>query len=106
MYFNKEVIKNVSWKSKLELFSGYSGRDEFFGPNFSSQRVVDEFHPERVDIYFTNSIVMKVNKWLNVAYDFDLIYDDDVRQFGPSGNVAALQFRSMLGVGLGVVAKF
>lgn len=106
LYFNKEVVKNVAWKSKLDLFSSYSGRREFFGPNFASTRDIDEFHPERVDIYFTNSIVMKVNKWLNVSYDFDIIYDDDVRQFGPNGNVAAMQFRSMLGVGVGIVASF
>lgn len=104
--FNREIIKNVNWKSKLDLFSGYSHRREYFGPNFANSVEVDEFHPERVDVYFTNSIVMKVNKWLNVAYDFDIIYDDDVRQFGPNGNVAAMQFRSMLGVGLGVVARF
>ena len=66
----------------------------------------DKAHPEKVDVYFTNSIVMKVNKWLNVAYDFDIIYDDDVRMFGPNADVAAMQFRSMLGVGVGIVAKF
>ncbi|HEY0679138.1 MAG TPA: DUF3078 domain-containing protein [Chitinophagaceae bacterium] len=104
--FNKEIVKNVSWKSKLDLFSGYSKRTEFFGPGFASQRDIDEFHPEKVDVYWTNSILMKVNKFLNVSYDFDLIYDDDVRMFGPSGNVAAMQFRSMLGVGVGVHAKF
>lgn len=104
--FAKEVVKNVFWKSKLDLFSGYSQRTEFFGPSFASQRKVDEFHPERVDVYWTNSIQMKVNKFLNVSYDFDLMYDDDIRMFGPNGNVAATQFRSMLGVGVGVIAKF
>lgn len=104
--FNKEILKNVFWRSKLDLFAGYSYREEFFGPNFASRVTVEEFHPERVDVYFTNSIQMKVNKFLNVKYDFDIIYDDDVRMFGPTGNVAATQFRSMLGVGLGVVATF
>lgn len=104
--FNREIMKNVNWKSKLDLFAGYMKRTEFFGPNYSSSVEADKVHPERIDVYFTNSIVMKVNKWLNVAYDFDIIYDDDVRQFGPSGDVAAMQFRSMLGVGVGIVAKF
>ena len=104
--FAKEVVKNVFWKSKLDLFSGYSSRTEFFGPSFASQVKDDDFHPEKVDVYWTNSIQMKVNKFLNVSYDFDLIYDDDVRMFGPNGNVAATQFRSMLGVGVGVIAKF
>ena len=104
--FNKEVMKNVSWKSKLDLFSSYSKRTEFFGPNYASSVKADKAHPEKVDVYFTNSIVMKVNKWLNVAYDFDIIYDDDVRMFGPNADVAAMQLRSMLGVGVGIVAKF
>jgi hypothetical protein len=45
-----------------------------------------------------------VNSWLNVTYQFDLIYDDDVRQFGPNKNSAAAQMRSLLGVGF--AAKF
>ncbi|MGB8193146.1 MAG: DUF3078 domain-containing protein [Chitinophagaceae bacterium] len=104
--FTKEVVKNVFWKSKLDLFSGYTNRTEFFGVRFASQRKVEEFHPERVDVYWTNTLQMKVNKFLDVSWDFDVVYDDDVRMFGPSGDVAALQFRSMLGVGVGVIAKF
>lgn len=104
--FNKEIMKNVAWRSRLDLFAGYSRRQEFFGPRYASQVEVREFHPERVDVFWTNSIQMKVNKFLNVSYDFDLVYDDDVRMFGPNGNVAAMQFRSMLGVGVGVIAKF
>lgn len=104
--FNKQVVKNVIWKSRLDLFAGYSKRTEFFGPSYASKLEVDEFHPERVDVFFTNTIHMKVNKFLSVHYDFDIIYDDDIRMFGPGGNVAAMQFRSMLGVGVGVTAKF
>lgn len=104
--FTNEVVKNVFWKSRLDLFSSYSRRDEFFGPNFSVSREIKEFHPERVDVFWTNSIQLKVNKYLDVTWDFDLVYDDDIRMFGPSGNVAALQFRSMLGVGVGIVGKF
>lgn len=104
--FKKEIVKNVAWNSRLDLFSGYSKRREFFGPNFASQVEVDEFHPERVDIFWTNSILMTVNKWLDVSYDFDVIYDDDIRMFGPGGNVAAMQFRSMLGVGVSIKTKF
>lgn len=104
--FAKEVMKNVFWKSKLDLFSSYSGRNVFYGPSYSSQVKDDDFHPEKVDVYWTNSIKMKVNKFLDVSYDFDLMYDDDIKMFGANGNVAATQFRSMLGVGVGVIAKF
>jgi hypothetical protein len=42
---------------------------------------------------------MKVNKWLMVNYNFDLIYDDDVKLFGTGRNKAATQLRTQLGVG-------
>jgi hypothetical protein len=42
---------------------------------------------------------MKVNNWLIVNYNFDLIYDDDVKLFGENNNKAATQLRSQLGVG-------
>jgi hypothetical protein len=104
--FEKTVMKNVAWKSKLDLFSSYSHRTEFYGPSYGSQTEIEKFHPEKVDVYWTNSIRMTVNKFLQVSYDFDIAYDDDIRMFGPNGNVAATQFRSMLGVGVGVIAKF
>jgi hypothetical protein len=45
-----------------------------------------------------------VNKWLVVNYNFDLIYDDDVKLFGINHMKAATQLRSQLGVGF--QAKF
>jgi Protein of unknown function (DUF3078) len=103
--FQKEIMKNVSWRSKLELFSGFSKETTFFGPNYSS-RGEEDAKPGNVDVYWSNSVIMKVNKFLNVSYDFDLINDDNVRMFGPTGDVAATQLRSLLGVGVGVIAKF
>lgn len=92
--FNKEIFKNVIFKSKLDLFSNYLGkRDPLTDEKVNAK-------PGNIDIYWTNAFVMKVNKFLNVTYNFDLIYDDDVRQFGPSGKAARTQVRSMLGVGL------
>lgn len=57
-----------------------------------------------IDVYWTNTVDMKVNKWLMVKYTFDLIQDDDVKMFGPNKNVSGVQLKSMLGVGL--AAKF
>lgn len=96
--FNKEVAKNVSVMSRLDLFSNYlkSVRPGETGTGTA--------HPLNVDVYWTNVINMKVNKWLNVTYQYDLIYDDDVRQFGPNKTSAAAQMRSLLGVGF--AAKF
>lgn len=96
--FFKEVIKNVSYKSRLDLFSNYLGkRDPLTDAKTSAE-------PKNVDVFWTNSIAMKVNKFLSVTYNFDLIYDDDVKQFGPNSNSPGTQVRSLLGVGLS--AKF
>jgi hypothetical protein len=96
--FFKEVLKNVSYKSRLDLFSNYAGkRDPITDAKIGAQ-------PKNIDVFWTNSIAMKVNKFLSVTYNFDLIYDDDVKQFGPNGNSPGTQVRSLLGVGLS--AKF
>ena len=96
--FNKEVVKNVVYISKLELYSNYLKTKRPGEPGDGKSR------PENVDVYWTNAFAMKVNKWLNVTYNFDLIYDDDIRQFGPNKNSAGIQLRSLLAVGF--AAKF
>lgn len=79
--FRKEIAKNVGIKSRLDLYSNYLK------------------NPQNVDIFWTNVIAMKVNKWLAVTYNFDLIYDDDVRLFGPANNAPRTQIKSLLSVG-------
>lgn len=85
--FNKDIMKNVKYNSRLDLLSNFA-----------------ESEPMKVDVYWTNTIGMKVNNWLQVTYNFDVIYDDDVKMFGPLKKSPATQLRSMLGVG--VMAKF
>jgi len=97
--FNKEILKNVVYTSKLDLFSNYLKGYEFNAPTYTTFTRTDP-KPGNVDVYWTNVIGMKVNKWLLVTYSFDLIYDDDVRQFGPNSNSPATQLRSLLAVGL------
>ena len=97
--FNKEILKNVVYTSKLDLFSNYLEGYEFNPPTYTTFTRTDP-KPQNVDVFWTNLFAMKVNKWLQVTYSFDLIYDDDVRQFGPAENVAAAQLRSMLAVGI------
>lgn len=103
--FNKEVLKNVVYKSRLDLYSNYL-KTYRFTPTGPDQLQIDKISakPQNVDVFWTNAIVMKVNKFLNVTYNLDLIYDDDVRQFGPNKTSAATQIRSLLGVGIS--AKF
>ncbi|MBC7851443.1 MAG: DUF3078 domain-containing protein [Chitinophagaceae bacterium] len=103
--FAKEIVRNVFYKSRLDLYSNYleTKRYTATGPDQLSVTTVGG-KPQNVDVFWTNTFNMNVNKWLQVTYNFDLIYDDDVRQFGPDKNVAAAQLRSLLGIG--VSAKF
>lgn len=82
-----QVMKNVKYKTRLDLNSDFSRSD-----------------PGNIDWYWTNTVHMHVNKWLLVTYNFDVIYDNDVKMFGPRKNTAATQLRSLLGVGF--AAKF
>ena len=79
-YF-KEFNKNVAFKSRLDLFSNYLKK------------------PQNVDVFFTNMLSMRLSKALALTYNLDMIYDDDVRLFGPSGKSPATQIKSMLGIG-------
>ena len=83
--FNKEVVKNVNLRSALDLFSDFVAED-----------------PANVDVYWTNNVNMRVNKWLNVIYSFDLKYDDNTRIFGFTKDKPGTQLKSILGVGASV----
>jgi hypothetical protein len=85
--FKKEILKNVTWKTRLDVNMDYVESKEPF---------------DDVDVYWTNSVGMKVNKWLTVTYNLDLYSDNDVRMFGPERQFARTQLQSLLGVGLGV----
>jgi hypothetical protein len=73
--------KAVSYKGRLDLFSNY--RDE----------------PKNVDLFMTNLFAVKLSKYLSATWMLDLIYDDNVRLFGKNKNSAALQIKSLVGVG-------
>lgn len=77
-----ELVKNVDYRTRVDVYSNY----------------LDD--PQNIDVFWNNYFYMKVNKWLMVNYSFDLIYDDDVKLFGPLKNKAATQLRSQLGVGV------
>lgn len=83
--FKKEIVKNVMWKSRLDLNNDVTHEE-----------------PMQWDIYWTNTIAMSVNKWLKVNYNFDLYRDEQVRMFGLNKNETRTQMKSLFGVGLGV----
>lgn len=103
--YNREIVKNVTYKTRIDLYANYlkTYRYAAVGPD-QLQVTENKAKPQNVDVFWTNTFNLTVNKWLQVTYNFDLIYDDDVRQFGPNKTSAAAQLRSLLAVG--VAAKF
>lgn len=82
----KEINKHVTYKTRLDLFSNY------------------RHNPQNVDLYMTNMLSAKLGKILSVTWSVDMIYDDDIRLFGKNRTSAALQVKSL--VGLGLLLKF
>ncbi|MBA2745788.1 MAG: DUF3078 domain-containing protein [Flavisolibacter sp.] len=80
--FMKAFSPVLSYKSRLDLFSNYRHR------------------PEKIDVFMTNIISLKLIKFLTLSWNFDLIYDDDVRIFGKNNDRPALQLKSLTGLGL------
>lgn len=78
----KAISKNISYKGRLDLFSNYKKK------------------PQNVDVYMSNLFTAKIIKVLAVSWGLDLIYDDDVRLFGPTQSSPGLQVKSIVGIGL------
>ena len=87
-YKKENLIENVNFLSKLELFTNYL---ENFG---------------EIDVNWQNQINMKINSILSVNLQTQLIYDKDIvfSEFDPSGELISeedrVQFKSVFGVGL------
>jgi len=79
--YNNEIAKNITYRGKMDLFSNYQNR------------------PQNVDLFMTNLFSFKINKFFSATYSLDLIYDDDVRLFGPSKQSPGLQTKSLIGIG-------
>jgi hypothetical protein len=79
--YQKELVKNLTYKSRLDMFSNYKK------------------NPWNVDIYMTNVLAVKIFRMLSFNWSFDVIYDDDTRIFGDEKNSPALQLKSIVGAG-------
>lgn len=77
----KEFNKFITYKGRLDLFSNY----------------LDD--PQNIDLFMSNILNAKIGKALAVTWSVDLIYDDDVRLFGDNNDAAALQLKSLIGIG-------
>lgn len=81
--FQKELIKNVELKSKLQLFSNYLE------------------HPENIDVNWDSMLSLKVNKFISTFIGISIIYDDDIPLTDKNGNTGPrTQLKQTFGVGL------
>lgn len=83
MKFQKEIMKNIEMKTRLELFSNYLN------------------NPQNIDVNAENIFTFKVNKWFSASLQWNLIYDDDISIRDANGNSGPrTQFKSVLGLGI------
>ena len=71
--FDKEIFKNVFYKSTIGLFAAFN-------------------KPDSPDLIWENNLNMKVNSWLQVNLDWAVLFDNDVS--------AKAQFKEIFSVGI------
>lgn len=82
MEIQKEIMKNVSLQSNLQLFSNY----------------LDE--PQNIDVNWEAMLNMKINDYLSANLSTTLIYDHDIKITDKDGNTGPrVQFKEVFGVG-------
>ncbi len=88
MMYKNEIMKNVTFTSKLSLFSNYAN------------------NPQNIDINWENLLELKVNKFISATITTHLIYDDDIDiQYDSNGDGTKdksgprTQFKEVIGVG-------
>jgi len=89
--FKSEFLKNVSFTSKIDLFSNYLE------------------NPQNIVVNWENLIAMKINKFISASVSTMLIYDDKIKvPFDRNGNDiieageavgSKIQFKEILGIG-------
>jgi hypothetical protein len=57
-------------------------------------------NPQNVAINMNNLFAVKISNVLSVTYSLDLIYDDNIRLFGPTKDAPRMQTKSIIGAGL------
>lgn len=79
-YMN-EIVKNVTYKGKLDLFSNYKS------------------NPQNIDVFMTNLLSANIFKGISFNLGLDMVYDDDVRVLGKDFKSRRTQLRQYIGVG-------
>ena len=75
--YDKAFTKWATYSGRLDLFSNYLR------------------NPQNIDVFFTNLLSLKFNKWLGTTLSLDIIYDDDV--------IRRTQIKEILGLGISVI---
>jgi hypothetical protein len=80
--FKSDFMKNVSFTTKIDLFSNYLK------------------NPQNIVVNWETLIAMKVNKYISASLNTQLIYDDKIKSvsIGVTGG-PKVQFKEILGVG-------
>lgn len=89
--FKSEFLKNVSFTSKIDLFSNYLKK------------------PQNIVVNWENLLAMKVNRYISATFNTQLIYDDKIKiPFDRNGNSiiepgetvrSKIQFKEILALG-------
>lgn len=77
----KEIVKNVIYKGKLDLFSNYKR------------------NPQNIDVFMTHLLSANIFKGISANIGLDIAYDDDVRILGKDNASRRTQFRQYIGFG-------
>ncbi|MFT4202361.1 MAG: DUF3078 domain-containing protein [Chitinophagaceae bacterium] len=80
--YKHDITKTLSYIGHAEVYSDYLD------------------NPQNIYFYMTNMFALKISSVLSATWNFNLIYDDNARLFGPNGNGARLQTQSIIGAGL------
>jgi hypothetical protein len=79
--FTMELLRNVSFTSKVDFFSNYLDK------------------PQNIDVNWETQIALKVNRFLSVNINTHLIYDDDIDIIVDGSPTQTVQFKEILAVG-------
>jgi hypothetical protein len=83
-----KIMENVTFQTGLNLFSNY----QHFG--------------NEIDVNWDATLLMKVNKYINVSVSTNLLYDQDIKIVRKDKTVGpAIQFKEVLAVGFSYTVK-
>jgi len=83
-YTELGAFATAKYTKKFTPWAFYTGRLDHFS-NYKRD-------PENIDLFFTNLVTMKFNKWFATNISVDMVYDDDV--------LKNTQLKEILGIGL------